>query len=392
MKKRHAPQRGGFTMLEMLVAMAITVGIVLFINQVFTSVSDAVRGGLGTSRVLQHARVIRAQLTNDAVSMVGPSDNGFLIIANKKYTGVKLSQDAAQTVAVASDQLCFASLAGPDMEPITPGNQNSISTTSDAPYVKIWYGHCRHVKPDGTDSLDMTVAGGLNEYPVNWVLGRQALFLEDDSTAPFVYSQGAKYNATVNGTSAPIAKNLYMGLTDVSGNVTPGNSALVDLSNQIVTAPATAMDLIYVKERLRVNAQPVYNPSAGRDYAAWQIAQTHPYFIPQSLSFEVEVAGDWYDETAGAKGQDGKIDLDGKGQIIWYSKRNTFYISRIESDYSAGNNANADRVLVWKANTPAAQWPYLVRLTYRITDENARVSSRAGLGRTFEIILPVNRS
>ena len=406
MKRRHTTNRG-FTMLEMLIAMAITIGIVLFINQVFSSVKDAVSSGIGLSRVIQHARVARAQMTEDARAMTKPSDEGFLMIVNKDMANVYMTSDATTSIAkVPSDQLCFVR-SSDGLEPITPGGLNSISSTSDASKAKIWYGHCRRTNPDGTDSglLGATTSNNLNRYAVDWIMGRQALFLEEDSTSQLINSQTAATDSQVDGYgSLPsgIDKKLSMALTDVVGDVVSGvPTSLQQISDDLNPTGGGSSDnaikYTYVRtgERLRVNPYPVYDSGdADRQYGAWQLAQTHPYFVPNVTSIQVEFAADWY-QVSGAEGEDGLIDTDGKGGIIWYSHHAPSAVSNsIPTDLRAslgGDTQNADRLFLWTKDN-LSDWPHLIRVTYRLTDEKGRVASQTGMGRMFEVILPVNRN
>ncbi|QNN23932.1 prepilin-type N-terminal cleavage/methylation domain-containing protein [Planctomycetales bacterium ZRK34] len=419
MKRRHMTTRG-FTMLEMLIAMAITIGIVLFINQVFSSVKDAVSSGIGLSRVIQNARVARAQMTEDARAMVKPSDEGFLMVVNKDMANVYMTPDAATPFAkVPSDQLCFARLRG-DLEPVTPGKTDSISSTSDANHVKIWYGHALRLKDDGTDYTPLKPYLGptsLNQadpnyYAINWIMGRQALFLDEGPNNPQqIYSYGAQTDMQIAGYTGEPASDvddkLYMALTDVSGNVSAsGPATLQDISNDLIVpanggsgGPENAIKYTYVRadQRLRVNPYPVYkSEDADRQYGAWQLAQTHPYFVPNVTSIQVEVAADWFDKANNVEDQqDGLIDTDNQGGIIWYSEHhwNSAIKNRIKTYRASlgGDTQNADRLFLWtRDNQP--KWPYLIRVTYRLTDEKGRVASQTGLGRMFEVILPVNRN
>jgi len=398
-------QSVGFTMLEMLVALSITIIMVLFIGEIFTTVKDAAASSIGTSRVLQHARIVNAQMDADTQPgmMVPPAEDGFLIVVNKEYAGVQISQDNPGTQTLFSDQLCFARLRG-DLEPITPGNTNSVSSTSDAPYVKIWYGHALRTRPDGSDYTNKQLgpAGdGINQYAINWVFGRQALFLDEDTTTnpQVIYSQGAKYNSDVSGSGAPVPTKLYMGLTDVAGSTGAGagNTALADISSQIVASKSAAIDFVYVNERLQANPFPVYDPDPdpdkNRELDAWQLAQTHPFFVPNTISIEIEFAGDYL--PAGNPPTtpigDGEIDTDSEDNIIWYSERSTHkgnVSNYTVSSLSAPATDNADELYVWRKGD---HWPHLIRITYRLTDDRGVVSSDSGIGRTFEQIIVVNR-
>jgi len=388
-------QSVGFTMLEMLVALSITIIMVLFIGEIFTTVKDAAASSIGTSRVLQHARIVGAQIEADAELMVPltSGQDGFLIVVNREYPNVQISEDNPGTQTLFSDQLCFVRFRG-DLEPVTPGNTNSISSSSDAPYVKIWYGHCRRTRPDGSDDADMglfrddptNTIPGVNTYAINWVFGRQALFLDEDTTAKpqFVYALSARTEAEVDGYGSPVVTGvpdaLYMGLTDVAGSfpvASTGPTTLTEIAADIQPPnESNAIKYVYVEQRLRVNPLPVYDPGNNRALDAWQMAQTHPFLVPHTLSIEVEVAGDF--------NSDNEIDSNANG-VIWYSERNPGGVLS-----SAGSHPdNADAVYVWHSGDTVK--PRLVRITYRVTDARGVVSSQAGIGRTFEQIIVVKQ-
>ena len=76
-------RRSAFTFIEMLVAMSIAVGLMLFVNQIVGHSADAVRLGESASQVIESARIITDQMSKDVERMVPPSKGGILIIGEQ---------------------------------------------------------------------------------------------------------------------------------------------------------------------------------------------------------------------------------------------------------------------------------------------------------------------
>src|SRR5690606_39091149 len=70
--------RRGFTLMELIVAIAL-VGLMMFlINQVFNQTRQAISRGVGTGDIIANSKAISSQLRLDAQQMVGPHDNNGL--------------------------------------------------------------------------------------------------------------------------------------------------------------------------------------------------------------------------------------------------------------------------------------------------------------------------
>lgn len=358
----------GFTMLEMLVAMAITLIIILFINQIFSSVKDAVTNGVALSSVIENGRILSGQLHDDADAMVNNSAGGFLIIYNDKINGVQPTPDYANSSlpTVRSDQLAFVRLRN-NLEPMCPGTLNSYSNTVYAPYVRVWYGTGLRTKADGSDPGSTALGNansGDNRYSRDWILCRQALFLCDTSPGG-THATGAKYNASVtNYSGSPL---LYQGYSDVEYGQT-----LQDIDADIISGNANGLNYIFTGgNRLRVNPAPDLSISNGRDYSSQQVAQMHPLFVPNVPEFIVDFAGD-YDN-------DGKVDTDSAGKIKWYDR----YTNPPGVPVASNGFVFAPG---------SSKWPYMVRVRFRVTDPTGKVNGADGsMGRQFEQIITIRR-
>lgn len=324
------PSRG-FTIIELLVASAVTIILLVLIGQMFTATTNAVSQGAARSDIIANSDTFVTQLSLDAQAMVGPHDNdsltaeeagGILIIVNHRIPNVRYPLPGAGEAIrpfVRSDQLVFIRTRDPDAYPLAPNSSSSFTPHDDeglAPFSRVWYGHVVRTNPDGTGGG--TLGTGQEVLLTSWLLGRQELFLAKKATglpgapAPAtLHANGAFYNAPVVGIGgAPAPAELYQGWTDYAyaglydtqadphtngaivghASGTYGSNSLRRLwaNLPVVTYRTQAIqDYSFAMQRLRVN--PVPN-SATPEY--WQVAQMHPLFIEHCSDFIVEWAGD----------------------------------------------------------------------------------------------------
>ncbi len=401
-------RRSGFTLLELIIATAIAGFMIFVFNQVFNEATRSVRRGLHTSDIISKARTVEEQLLKDTnltiantrvygtnppswppeysgSRMLGPLGNsvdnlgGFLVIINHQLDAPLTPEDRRQNIgssakygrSIRSDQLLF--ILDQDQQstgllpPITPAFQDTfggdLDNSSNATYVRIWYGHALMTDSGGGDGsgsgtydLGADVAGNPNVTASDWVLGRQALFLINPSETvtgdiyainptPFPVVNTTPSGAGVDAEVADYSGNrqLFEGVTDVTAETLWGlteevaaNGAYLGLLSTFTTTPeqyrnrvlglnSEPTSLIFNQVRLRVNPNP-----RGSDLEADEIAQMHPYLAGNISDFIVEWAGDLdndLDPTTypGPLATDGRIDmidLDGDGvgdDIRWYS-------------------------------------------------------------------------
>lgn len=235
-------RRRAFTIIEMLIAIAIVLAALGMITHLFNNTSEIVALSMNTSQVINNARTISEQFDEDLANMVGPSAGGILVIVNHEVgdwdrDGVMRLGDAngsnsvevnenegvpmldhplpAEGVfkegtklkfspvrrGVRSDQLMF--IRSPSdgdlvMRSITPATLSdglsgvpNATFTVGATYARVWYGHAQRVLPDGADP-NATLGTGditsgdlaLNRFGTNWILGRQALMLIPNDAPP----------------------------------------------------------------------------------------------------------------------------------------------------------------------------------------------------------------
>ncbi len=421
--------RPGFTMVELLVAIGITLILVFFLNSIFGNVASAVQLGIANSQLISAGSTVNAQLLEDSKMMVGPTGDGFMVIVNQnpsqgggRYFRSPIAKKESISVvksgtgrrpvekALRSDQLAFIRLRG-TLQSMCPSSEDSYSlsrTKLKASYVRVWYGHARKTNVLGE------LRGGedtdLPEIASNWTLGRQALFFED----PTGIGNVPHYQA-LNNESNPASKQIKSantwqvvgygggakrrwidGTSDILGLDYPDaiaslkaydNPELKDYQN-VGGTTLKYIDFVYTNPNERLLCNPY--PAASLGYQSWQIAQMHPYFADNLSDFIVEFAGDFVQPF---DGQLDKVGNNEAGAIVWYDGINN--APPPPTDKSEGYEKLAGRegstIMVWKPGK-AARWPHLIRVTYRLHDSGGQVVADDGApGRLFQQVLKVKR-
>lgn len=357
--------RNGFTMIELMVAIAITSILILFISQVFNTVQSTVSYGIRVADVLDHQRVISEQIMRDSADMMGPAQDGFIVIVNQAVPAYynqeheRGSKEARITRPpyIRSDQLVFVRSRG-SLEPICPDRITRFAGQSNAQFVRIWYGHGVRPRPDGllsgagptitppvtagsrpasaalrytvgdkltepgiSSAIDGNLGGkdsgngapaiGTNQYASNWILGRQALFLDGTNTANQVIADNGFSNAVVaiSGTPSGLPKQLWAGLSDVARISLPELHEAVliltyrpEATNPNASAGSVnwegALRVAFADRRLIVNPElrPIWQGNTA-DIAPWQVAQQHALLMPNvsefAVDFAADIAGNW---------------------------------------------------------------------------------------------------
>lgn len=365
---RRRRSAGAFTLVELMVAITITVVMLGFIWVVFGKTQQVVSRGIHMSDVISESRAVSTQLQMDftgsagggsaAGGIVSPwntasGQSGFLVIINRYATNpAPLSPDGSP-VYVRDDQICFIEQIPSDLGsndiavPLTPMNGNTYAPNpyATAKYAKVWYGHVRKTNAQGT-----AVGNNVNAY--NWILGRQAMFLMNFLNYPKLTSAGTTMHVDTPYANAPVinpisgsppAYELPTALADVvafnNSGAPPNGPFYVVLSKIVGTPPlpnsdyalyngmgaggyvARAMDMMYVgSRRLWVNPRP--DISGQGAIQPWQVAQMAPMLAQNVSDFCVDFAGDYGTNNSGSftpGTPDGHIDRDSGGSIIWYS-------------------------------------------------------------------------
>lgn len=403
--------------------MAATAMAIMFflIDHVFMSTSRVIRESTALSSVVASSRTIENQLVQDARQMVGPQIpnklGGLLVIVNQRIPGVamrtRLDPDATGTDSnneptrrtVRSDQLFFIRYTRPgsdaELEPMCP-TSTSFSNTARGEYARVWYGHGRLTAEDGSDDgtgdWGQGPPGNPNRVGTDWVLCRQALILTGDTQSSPTHANGATFDSEAVGYGAiPKISNpklyLYHGLCDVStasladltgpeGALTEAGAGYASAAYRYLFAPALG------GERLRVNPLP-----EGTEFKSWQIAQMHPMLAMHVSDFVVEFAAD--------ANNDGVLD-ETSGTINWYGLDREPSWSNYDPTVGNPNGPQgSDAVAFTFRHDYADNWPYLIRIRYRVHDANGYLQEFEGdpyaaggepvPGKWFEQIIRVNR-
>jgi prepilin-type N-terminal cleavage/methylation domain-containing protein len=408
-----SPEPRGFTLIELMVAIAITSILILFISQVFNTVQGTVSYGIRVADVLDHQRVVSDQIVRDTAEMLGPSDNGFLIVVNHvvpAYYSAEHEQGAKEAQLkrppfIRSDQLVFIRSRG-ELDPICPDRSTRFDGQSEAQFVRIWYGHGVRPRPDGlltgggpnlappggrAANFGYTVGAtlqdginrgqpsfgnlggkdagrgapvpGTNYYCANWILGRQALFLDPTITSGTasgrIFANDAISVSPVNGVVGKpggLTSQLWSGLTDIAAVSTAQVHERIfsmkfdpKASNPTATPGSIswegALRLTYSDNRLIVNPEirPTWSGATG-DIQAWQVAQQHALLMPNVSEFAIDFSADinnndmldYIDERKVAEFQKNPESINTLTQATW---RNEWLMDRTTNSVPA-NNAN----------------------------------------------------
>jgi hypothetical protein len=490
--------RSAFTIMELIVSITIAVFMIFIFHGIFNEVTRAMRMGLHNSDVQHKSRTLDEQLaieTDTQISilriealappildfaagnsMVGPKGRvtdpdragGFLVIVNHEIRNIFRTADDRfdnNQETIRSDQLMFILDQGPGgtseeprMPVLAPSGRNTFggnfTHSLESDYVRMWYGHVRQTRADGSQSagdLGADVAGNPNALAVNWALGRHALFLRNVGTNiplnslqdiyamdPQIVSSplsGASPYANVNspGLSATF---LHMATTDVSeatlAGLTTGHGYLdganspTEYHNRMLGLGGWHLGLLFNNVRMQVNSNP-----SDTDLTSMDVARMHPHFMDHVSDFIVEFAHDYYTGTnpiqSAPPNPDGKIDMvqlnNNELDIRWYSGLpNNPGTSGWDEDYpvvyapppnddawtnntgvAVGQYADGGAFVWGHAGSPVlAKWPWMIRIRYRLHDRSGKFVGRTihetppstpirERGHWFETILLVNR-
>ena len=442
----------GFTLIEMLVAVAVTSVMMVAISQIFKITTDAVRQGIATSSMMLDVEAFSDQFQDDINYMIGPSTDspgGVLVILNgqvKDSNIVDSDIKSGYQRTVRSDQVIFLRDAR-HLRSQTPRNPDTFENEVRAATARVWYGHVERASPQGLSYFDLNASGeagkdepqvgglgepdiipftneavtpGINQLAANWVVGRQGLLFAGDDAAGGIHVDNSSFDPKrwsfdVAGYESmtserkklmPRAK-LHWGVSDVTDEASDELQCRLS-EDEIASDPnAYAQEMyryVFGRERLRVNPRP-----SNQEVESWHVAQMHPYMLANVSDFIVEFAGDF------AEPRDGAIDTDMNGRIIWYSHfpdeklsvvrpatgnqigmfndENRPQASAIYDTTNQPKLADAAFVFRHSDNDPTTcMWPQLLRLRYRVHDRGGLFRDKDDLpGRWYELVVPIKR-
>jgi len=446
-------RQAGFTIVELLTAVFVTMIMLLLISRIFGDSTAAVSQGLGVSRVLANARTMGDQLGKDFGNLVPPSsdsdaDRGVLIIRNQEYDNITYLQPGGGTGTrtVRSDQIVYiTSAVGSNLlRPTTPGAPTTFFNPATASFARVWMGHGQVVTNNFTPGTGYSTSpsfvaintpNNADNICTNWVLARQAMLLVGEDALPgnlSIYANDPRPNAMVSSSPASEVWNGYsdvcawslrdlistnrdggtnmtepylvdeVALTQIPGEGTPQNNT--EYGERAATL------LFADNARMRVRREALTG-APHRAFSTNEIAQMHPFFLGDCSDFIVEFAGN-YDTNSDDP------DVDAAGQIKWYfvglggtvsqsdtsntldvngshpfNPPATFYdkddTSPLPSPSSYFDNTTG--TVVFRHNAPNT-WPRFLRFRYRLHDPTGTVKDEDGnSGRWFEHIVKLPR-
>lgn len=193
---RTRVKQGGFTLIEVLIAVGAVSLIAIGLAKVFSSTGDTVRAGRRLSNFNEYASLIERQLRDDIARM---SRDGFLVIRNRNTAdtngvlNIRLSPDQPAAFARprrVDELVFFASGTFTTLrDPIHPARVPAGSAA------RIYYGHgLQNDPPEEAPSLDQHsgttttqssfgAANGPNEFASDWILLRHITALVDPITS-----------------------------------------------------------------------------------------------------------------------------------------------------------------------------------------------------------------
>jgi hypothetical protein len=406
-----------FTIIELLVALTVTLLVLFLVSRLFFDTAGVVGQGAMLSDIIASSRMVSEQLQSDAEAMTTPaapgSTGGFLVIINQVISNVpvrtRTDPNALSTSRdTRSDQLVFIRDAkgAEGLPPLAPGAANAYANDVPEDYARVWYGHALKTNPDGSDPAgDLGTAP--NDIGTNWVLGRQALLLTNTGPAnpSNIYVDGAFWNSNVNGTGLATTPQLYQGISDASNwglNGASGFSVMEHLypgvalpegvyqiqAYRYAFSPTTIED----GRRLRVNPIPgVASGALTASYESWRVGQTHGYLMSNVSDFVVEFAAD--------TNHDNAVDVDDYGHLRWYGLGNMPEWSAAYTYNATDQNYGGNEVRFVFRHDYADNWPYLIRVRYRLHDPLGKQEQWVGdsatggpqSGMWFEQVIRVNR-
>lgn len=416
----------GFTILELIVALSVTVLMLVMISALFTATSDGVSMGMALSDVIGAGRAIGDQIERDVQRQLSPVESvpGVIVIVCEKLDPIPYRyRRNERTRAVRSDQFMFMrdrqGASKYNEEPITPVSSATFASATrtdmaNTRSIRVWYGHVKKTNDAGTAADDLG-AVGRNRYANEWALGRHALFLLGDGD-PVVdptinHSVGGLATSTLQGSVAS-GSALFRGYTDVArlehnapkptvgtflGSVGAGATNLNASQTLWEDEPKAGYDaraLAYMfldGNRLWANPFPRISPTVNTTWAtAAQIAQMHPLLMDNVSDFIVEFAADAVDDPGVpdlVDGLDGEPDRDAAGETIWYGLADNpdtnskgppnWRLPTLPATVSsglpyetpvAGSSANRVAYVFRHGQGYEKLWPYMIRIRYRVHD------------------------
>ncbi len=152
MASMHTPSRG-FTLTELMIAIAVLLGVLLAVSRIFSTTSQVTSIGKATADVLQEAAAIERQIREDFANL---SYDGVLAIrcvaVPNDINGALLNPSLPPTAIIRSDQIVFFADGVQSVQTFKLGGDSyhrGQGTTS-----RIYYGHAYQLGDGGSSALE----------------------------------------------------------------------------------------------------------------------------------------------------------------------------------------------------------------------------------------------
>ncbi len=399
---RPAPRQrgGGFTLTELLVAIAIVSLMITLVSRILVESSNATAMGMALSEVIATGRTTSAQLRHDARFMVGPGGltaesnprqfeyspdrGGFLVVINHRFNAQFLIGGDTVTREVRSDQVMWVR-QGHGETALTPSHSGRYDNDLAAPYLLVWYGHgqpINQIDPEQSDDL----GSGRNALAPDFPLARQALQLYERQMSPgrrhvrgglsgsgVQNGPGQRFNATCDVAFVSLHNRASDAAQD--GLLIVGQApALLQTNSPDGTYRTGALGFAFAAQRLRVLLRPSFSETGFEPDA---IARMHPLLARGVSEFEVAMAMD-----------------DGNGRPI-RDGNNIRWFDMDDQAPGAFSVPGAAGTVAWvfrHDDIEDSSWPHLLRIRYRVHDREARLTGPGDEpGRWFEQVIRVTR-
>jgi len=364
---------GGFTLIEMIVAVSLLVIIIVAVGQIFKGAGQGIGLSQASSEVITNVRSMQTQMETD---FAGLDRSGFIVIRSR-LNGTNRW-----------DQIAFlASGTFPNRNGTSSGAFSDLTTANAA---RIWYGQVQataDVASTVTQATPVAIAAvptGVNDQ--DFILGRHAMLLLAGTGATTISTTISGNTYTIN-TYSSIARSAagtlgtgtntlaLTGETDAAditaarvcaANITSAQvmSAILakDTSTSSLIAPYLADQYCY-----RVNVLP--NPWSSTE--ATGVVNAYFRMTPIMLQGLPSFAVDWTDGSSTS------------GQLNWYGLAGVKGDASIE--VAGASLVGSDGYEAIFTATNRAKWPKAIRLTYRVVDSRNVLQG----GRMFVHILKV---
>lgn len=384
-------RRGGFTLVEVTIAAALVVIIMLGVNQVFKSTADTIGAAQTVATTLRDVQAAHTVLANDFVGAV-TTGAPFMVLKSESTTAYQNRQQEQESVtgSFRTDHFCFYSRnffrrqTGTSPAFISPLTSNEAWISLS--HLRIANKQNASVSGDFSDPGNGTLSSNPNNYyAADWALGRAAILLLSpvsiaSSEAYLTPTSATKVSVTEN-TTATTGDLIQSSRYDLAGSTI--DTDRTNLNDYITNFPGNPWWDLYTY-RFWCDPYPV------RPLDSTKVAKTTPYFLPHCSQFIVEFAGDF----DGVPGID--IITGTNRRIRWYGLRRlnpdgtvaadtlTAYGVPAASRTCERTTASGTYLCAWGPDTEASgcPWPKMIRIVLTLEDPSGRLPD----GKTFEYV------